>query len=218
MGMAAVISYAVAVRLPFGRSAGEPLRDDADAPEVRAAAAGDEAAFETLVLRHQRSLFNLALRLLGDRADAEDAVQEAFLRAYRALPRFRGDALFRTWLTGIAINVCRTRLAGAEARRRRVTSSLVQRDPATGEEKALPVPDQAPNPEAKARAGETRAALERALAALTPEHREVILLREVNGLEYEELAAVLGCALGTVKSRIARARGALRQALEGVWP
>jgi len=216
--MAAAIPYAVVVRLPFRLSTGGPTRQDADAGDVRRAAAGDEAAFEALVLRHQRALYNLSFRLLGDRPEAEDAVQEAFLRAWRALPRFRGDASFRTWLTGIAINVCRNRLCSADARRRRATASLVRRDPETGLESALPLPDPAPDPETRTRAGETRAALGRALAALSAEHREVILLREVNGLEYGELAAVLGCALGTVKSRIARARGALREALEGVWP
>jgi RNA polymerase sigma factor (sigma-70 family) len=216
--MAVAVSYPVIVRVPFRRSASGAPPDDADAADVRRAAEGDEAAFEVLVLRHQRPVYNLAWRLLGDRDDAEDAVQEAFLRAWRALPRFRGDASFRTWLTGIAINVCRNRLAGAAARRRRATVSLVRRDAASGEEGIVEPVDPAPGPEAVTGARESRAALERALAELSPEHREIILLREMSGLEYEELASVLGCALGTVKSRIARARGALRRALEGVWP
>jgi RNA polymerase sigma-70 factor (ECF subfamily) len=215
--MAATFPYAVVVRLPFAAGASVP-REDADWSDVRSAAAGDETAFEALVRRHERMLFNLAFRLLSDREDALEAVQEAFLRAYRALPRFRGEATFRTWITGIAINVCRSRLVGAEARQRRSTQSLVQRDPDRDEDVVLPLPDPAPDPETQARGSELRAALERALAALSSEHREILLLREMNGMEYEELAAALGCALGTVKSRIARARNALRRALEGVWP
>jgi RNA polymerase sigma-70 factor, ECF subfamily len=214
--MAVTFPYPVGVRLRFSATA--PVRVDADASEVRAAAAGDEAAFETLVCRHERALYHLAVHLLRDREDALEAVQDAFLRAYRALPRFRGEATFRTWLTGIAINVCRNRLAGAEAQRRRRTHSLLQRDPVSGEEVTLPLVDPAPDPEGRARGSQVRQALERALGALSREHREILLLREMSGLEYEELASVLGCALGTVKSRIARARAALREGLEGVWP
>ncbi len=216
--MAAIIPYAAAVKLSFGVASRAEGRCDPDRDEAHSAAAGDEAAFEALVHRHQRALFNLALRYLGDRDEAQDAVQDTFLRAWRALPRFRGEAMFRTWITGIAINVCRSRLAGAEARCRRQTQSLVQPDGDGGAEVDLPLPDPSPGPAELARGGELRAALTKALAALSPEHREVLLLREMNGMEYEEVAAVLGCALGTVKSRIARARGALREALEGVWP
>jgi RNA polymerase sigma-70 factor (ECF subfamily) len=216
--MAAIVPYAVGVRLPFMARTSEPQPADADRGEVSRAAGGDDAAFETLVRRHERALFNLALRLLGDREDALDAVQDAFLRAHRALPRFRGDASFRTWITGIAINVCRSRLISAETRRRHLSRSLVRHDPDRGEDVVLSIADPAPDPEALARGGEIRAALERALAGLSAEHREIILLRELNGLDYDELAATLGCAPGTVKSRLARARGALRQALEGVWP
>ncbi len=215
--MAATFPYAGAVRLPFSMRRAVPLVD-ADAGDVARAAAGDEAAFEALVRRHERALFNLAMRLLGDRDDALDAVQDAFLRAYRSLPRFRGEASFRTWITGIAINVCRSRLVSAVTHQRRQTRSLVQRDPLRDEELVLPIADPAPDPEARAHGGELRAALEQALAAISAEHREVLLLREMHGMEYQELAAVLGCALGTVKSRVARARAALRHELEGVWP
>lgn len=216
--MAANLPYAVAVRLPFSGSGRAAARDDPDRTAVERAIAGDEGAFEELVRRHQRAVYNLAYRHLGSRDDALDAAQDAFLRCYRALPRFRGDATFRTWLVGIAINVCRSRLSGAEQRRRRLTQDLTQPDAATGERVPLQLADAAPDPEAAAQAGEIRGALARALRALSPEHREVLLLRELSGLEYDEVAAALGCALGTVKSRIARARAALRAALEEVWP
>jgi RNA polymerase sigma-70 factor (ECF subfamily) len=193
-------------------------RDDPDRPLVERAVAGDESAFEVLVRCHQRGVYNLAYRLLGNREDALDAAQDAFLRCYRALRSFRGDAAFRTWLLGIAINVCRTRLAGAARRQQLHTQDLTRPDPGTGEMVPMDLPDPRPGPESAAHAGELRAAIARALAGLSPEHREVLLLRELGELEYDEVAAALGCALGTVKSRIARARAALRLALEEVWP
>jgi len=178
--------------------------------------ARDEAAFEELVGRHEREIFQLARRLLGDREEALDATQEVFLRVYRGLPRFRADASLRTWIWGIALNVCRSRLASAARRLQQRLAPLETVD-AEGEESPLPLPDPAPGPEQAAYGAELRDALELALASLTPEHREAVVLRDVQGLEYEEMAAVLGCPLGTVKSRLGRARAALRQALEGVW-
>lgn len=216
--MAAVVPYPVAVTFPFAVGGRAAVRDDPDRAAVERAVGGDEAAFEELVRRHQRTVHGLAAHLLGSREDALDAAQDAFLRCYRALPRFRGEAAFRTWLIGITVNVCRTRLASAEHRRRQRSLPLTRPDPATGDTVPLPIPDPAPDPETVTRAGETRAALLRALAALSREHREVLLLREVHGLDHAEVAAVMGCALGTVKSRVARARAALREALEEVWP
>lgn len=191
---------------------------DQDSAAVARARAGDEAAFETLVSRHERDVFNLAWRMLGNRDDALDAAQETFLRVFRSLASFRGDATFRTWLTGIAINVCRNKLVSVEVRARRAAVPLVSEDATTGEAVELPLPDLAPGPDAAARGAELRCALERALAALSPEHREILLMHEMQGLSYEELTATLGCRLGTVKSRLARAREALRGLLEGVWP
>ncbi len=191
---------------------------DPDALEVDRARAGDEAAFETLVARHERAVWSVARRLLGHDEEAMDAAQDTFLRVFRALPRFRGEATFRTWVIGIAINVCRNRRSSAEWRRRRVTDELALADSASGRSIERPLPDPAPGPEAAAHAGELRAALERALASLTVEHREIVVLREVEGLDYDELARALGCRVGTVRSRLARARAALRAALEGVWP
>jgi len=191
---------------------------DPDLAAVARAQDGDEAAFEMLVGRHEREVFNLAWRMLGNREDALDATQDTFLRVFRSLAAFRGDARFRTWLTGIAINVCRNRLVSVEVRARRAAVPLVADDPSGGGPVELPIADPAPGPEAAAHGAELRRALERALATLSPEHREILLLHEMQGLPYEELTAVLGCRLGTVKSRLARARTALRALLEGVWP
>ena len=134
------------------------------------------------------------------------------------MPRFRGDAAFRTWLFGIAINVCRSRLASRDARDRRRTVPLDATDPGDGDVALVLPAAPGPDPERAAHGAELGVALERALAGLSSEHREILLLRELQGLEYEELAATLGCAVGTVKSRLARARGALRAAMENLWP
>jgi len=215
----------VSAALPYGdvvspwpsvADAGSPP-GDADAALVARARGGEEAAFEALVSRHEAIVYRTCRRILADPDDALDATQEAFLRAYRAIARFRGDASFRTWLVGIAINACRNRLASAEAQRRRRTESL---QPASDErpDAGRALADPAPGPEADALAGELRNRLLTALAAVSPEHREVLVLREIEGLEYGELARAVGVAEGTVKSRLARARAALRAALEGVWP
>ncbi|HSM50882.1 MAG TPA: sigma-70 family RNA polymerase sigma factor [Thermoanaerobaculia bacterium] len=193
-------------------------RDDPDAADVARARAGDEAAFERLVSRHEAALYRLAWRMLGRREEALDAVQEAFLRVFRGLGSYRGEAAFRTWATGIAINVCRNRLAAAETRASRRSRSLDAPAREGGELREPALPDPSPGPEAEARGAELRRALGRALAELTPEHRAVLLLCEMQGLSYEEAAAALGCRLGTVRSRLARARGALRERLEGIWP
>lgn len=191
---------------------------DADAVDVARYQAGNPEAFESLVRRHEREAYQVCFRMLGDREDAMDAVQETFLRVYRGLLRFRGDAAFRTWLIGIALNVCRNKLASAAEKQKRVTSSITQEDPENGEVSDVDLRDCAPDPESSAMGHELRAALEKALASLAPDHREILVLREIQEMEYEELAAVLACPVGTVKSRLCRARQALREALAGTWP
>lgn len=192
-----------------------PAARDADAADVARVRTGDLAAFEDLVRRHEATLYRVAWRMLGNRDDAIEAVQDAFLRAWRAMPRFRGEAAFRTWLIGIALNVCRSRLTSAPFRLARRSRSLD--DPPDG----APPPafhDRGPTPEAAALGAELRDAVADALRRLPPGHREILLLREVEDLDYGEIARALGCRMGTVKSRLARARAALRTELEGVWP
>jgi RNA polymerase sigma-70 factor, ECF subfamily len=195
-----------------------PDRTVADAADVARFRAGDELAFEDLVRRSEGEIYRLAFRLLGNREDALDAAQESYLRAFRALRSFRGEAAFRTWLTGIAINVCRSRRGSAAARAARRSLPLDARDPESGTASVPDIVDARPDPEDAAHGAELRLALERALGTLVPEQREILLLREMQGLDYDELAHALGCAAGTVKSRLSRARAALRAALEGVWP
>lgn len=189
---------------------------DGDAVLVARAKEGDEAAFECLVQTHEAEVYRVCRRMLGSPDAAMDAAQDTFVRVFRSLGRFRSDAAFRTWVYGIAVNVCRNVLASRAHRTAARTTSLS----ADGERGALvlDLPDQGLDPERAAYGHELGRALESALGSVSPEHREVIVLREVEGLDYEEIAATLGCRLGTVKSRLARARAALMAALEGVWP
>ena len=175
-----------------------------DAELVARARAGDDAAFGLLVARHQTVAFRTAYVICGDAADAEDAAQEAFIKARGALGRFRADAPFRPWMLAIVANEARNRSRAAGRR-----LALVGRAAAA----AAPAP--VPLPEAEALAAGERQELARALAKLGPEHRRVIALRYLLDLSEAECAAALGCRPGTVKSRLSRALGKLRVELEG---
>ena len=172
---------------------------------ARAAAGGDEAAFEELVRLHEKKVYNLALRMCGSPEDAADAAQEAFLAAWKGLPNFRGEAGFSTWLYRLTSNAAIDRLR--RTRRRREEASL------DDEALRLDAVDGAPSPQARAEGEELREAVLSGLAQLSDDHRQALTLRELQELSYEEIAAVLELDLGTVKSRISRARGALRKIL-----
>jgi RNA polymerase sigma-70 factor, ECF subfamily len=164
---------------------------------------------EELFARHSAMVYNLALRLCGNAADAQDLAQDVFVKAIRALAGLREDSFSGTWLYRITVNAWKNRLrAGA----RRGADATVTLD-AGDEAGAQPASPEARPEEAAERAGR-KAALERALAALTPEDRAMLALRELDGRSYEEIAAVLEVPLGTVKSRLSRAREALRLKLE----
>ena len=172
---------------------------------ARAAAGGDEAAFEELVRLHEKKVYNLAFRMCGNPEDAADAAQEAFLAAWRGLPDFRGEAGFSTWLYRLTSNAAIDRLR--RTRRQREEASL------DDEALHLDAADDAPSPQARAEGRELREAVLSGLAQLSDSHRQALTLRELQELSYEEIAAVLEVDLGTVKSRISRARGALRKIL-----
>ncbi|MBI4493473.1 MAG: sigma-70 family RNA polymerase sigma factor [Chloroflexi bacterium] len=168
---------------------------------------GDHASFNALVLAYQRQVYNLAFRTLGDADGAADATQDAFLSAYRALRSFRGGS-FRAWLLRIAVNACYDRL---RRQRRQPADSLERLVESLGD--AALAPDPAPGPEPAALGAETAAHLQASILALPEEQRVVVVLSDVQGLSYEEIAAVLGLSLGTVKSRLSRARAKLREYL-----
>ena len=178
-----------------------------DVALVARARAGDRQAFAALVQRHQAAVYRVCYRVLGHRQDAEDAAQEAFLRAYRKLATFRGESAFGTWLLRLAVNV-----ALNERTRRR---GLLRwgRPAESGDEGDRAGVGAAPGPEAELLRAEAAAQLQRALAALRPEHRTAVVLRDLEGLSYAEVAAVLGIPEGTAKGWVRRGRARLKELL-----
>ena len=188
-----------------------PPNRDPDLDVLEAFRAGREDAFDALVQRHQGRIFRLGCRLLGDRDAALDAAQETFVKAWRALPRFEGKARFSTWLTRIAINQCRNELRKRGTVKHTQPASLSE--PAAGSDRAREqlLPGATPEPRAFLEGQETRQALRDAMAALTPDAREVLVLKEVEALSYEGIAEILALPVGTVRSRLHRARAELRE-------
>jgi RNA polymerase sigma-70 factor (ECF subfamily) len=181
---------------------------DQDPALVERARAGDIAAFEVLVRRYQGWVFTLAVRMLGDRAEAEDMAQEIFLKAYRGLKRFRGASRFSTWLYAIASHQCLNQL---EARRRRPRAGNHSNHIQTGAPTAVDrLSDQAPLADALLERMDRARIVQAELANLTAEHRIILVLRDIQGLSYEEIAQTLQLELGTVRSRLHRARTEMR--------
>ena len=174
---------------------------------VAAARGGDEGAFETLVRLYEKRVFALAVRMCGSREDAAEASQEAFLAAWQGLAFFRGESSFSTWLYRLTSNAC-VDLLRREGRHRAAAGPSLDDG-----EAGLDVPDQTLSPQDEAERRELREAIDRGLEALTPEHRQVLVLREMHQLSYDEIADVLSLDVGTVKSRISRARKQLRNFL-----
>lgn len=182
-----------------------------DAELVSAAKNGDTDAFGTLVERHQSMVYSLAFRMTGNPDDAADLSQDAFLRAWRGLDRFQERSTFATWLYRLTNNLCIDFLR--REKRRDEVSITVEKD---GEEYQSELPDERYAPERVLEKKQAQLTLEQGLAALSPEHRQVLILRETEGLSYVEIARILGLEEGTVKSRLARARLALRRFLHGL--
>lgn len=177
---------------------------------VKRCQAGDRTGFDELVRKHHALAYNLAYRMLGDHDRAADATQSAMLRAYRALPRFRHDASFSTWLYRIVTNVCLDQIRRQERGARSLT--LVGEDAdATLDE--MDVPDNSGDPAASAEQQERQELVQAALLRLAPDHRAVLVMYDLSGLSYEEIAQALEIPLGTVKSRLNRARHALKEEL-----
>ena len=179
-----------------------------DAQLIGRTLSGEPAAFGELVLRYQDRLYNSLVRLVGSAEDARDVAQDAFVTAFVKLDTFRGSSAFYTWLYRIAFN-----LAMSHTRRRRPTRSLEEAKAEFGRE---PVDDQ-PTPEANLACRERATLVRDALAKLGAEHRQVIVLREIEGCKYEEIAEILELPIGTVRSRLFRARLELRDRLASVF-
>ncbi len=184
-------------------------RKSSDQALVERVQQGDKSAFDVLVARYQHKVVKLIMRYVRDQAEALDVAQEAFIKAYRAMPRFRGDSAFYTWLYRIAINTAKNHLVAA--RRRPLDYDLDTQDPEQYDMQArLKDVD---TPEATLLSEEIRETVNRAIEELPEDLRTAIMLRELEGMSYEEIATTMECPVGTVRSRIFRAREAIDKRL-----
>ncbi len=179
---------------------------EVDQQLVERAQRGDKRAFELLVAKYQRKLGRLLSRMVRDPAEVEDVTQEAFIKAYRALPSFRGDSAFYTWLYRIAINTAKNYLVALG--RRAPTTTEFDNEDAENFEEADALRD-ASTPEDEMHGKQIAETVNRAMDALPEDLRTAITLREIEGLSYEEIATLMNCPIGTVRSRIFRAREAI---------
>ena len=186
-----------------------PVANDSDALLVKRAMAGETQAFELLVIKYQRRVQRLIGRMVRDTDLVQDIAQETFIRAYRALPQFRGDSAFYTWLYRIAVNTAKKALM--DMKRDPLVSESSMRVDDEGEETSRAENEltDGETPEALLASKEIAAAVNSAIEALSEDLRQAITLREIEGLSYEEIADVMNCPIGTVRSRIFRAREAI---------
>ena len=219
-GKTSPVSKSASVGVEVGMASGELAFATADSQAalpatepalVERCRQGDPQAFARLVALHESMVLNLAGRLLGDREEARDIAQDVFLQVYRTLARFQGRSTLRTWIYRNVVNQSRNRQRWWRRRRRAAACPLETITPADEAQMAAAKPSESPF-ESLARRERARR-MESALRAVSFDHRAVLLLREVEGLSCEEIGATLGLPIGTVKSRLARARDRLRQAL-----
>jgi RNA polymerase sigma-70 factor (ECF subfamily) len=186
---------------------------DADALLVERARRGDVGAFEMLVVKYQRRIERLISRMVRDADLVQDIAQEAFIRAYRALPQFRGESAFYTWLYRIAVNTAKKTLVERKRDPVVLESALVSTDEGEEPSRAENELSDGETPEAVLASKEIAATVNAAIDALSEDLRQAIVLREIEGLSYEEIADVMNCPIGTVRSRIFRAREAIANKL-----
>ena len=188
--------------------------DASDLGLVRRVQRGERGAYDLLVLKYQHKVVKLVMRYLRDPADAEDVAQEAFIKAYRALPQFRGDSAFYTWLYRIAINTAKNALAARDRNPVTYDLDLQGNDESADMVGRLKDPE---TPEGLALTEEIRTTVNAAIGELPEDLRTAIVLRELEGMSYEEIATAMECPVGTVRSRIFRAREAIDRRLREVF-
>ena len=167
---------------------------------------GDLDAFNLLVRRYEVKIYNMAYRFMGNHADAGDLAQETFIRLYKSLPTFRGESGFLTWLYRVCANACRD-----ELRRQKRQQKISWEEISCGLETTATLYNNEPLPEEMLERQELKASIQLCLDSLSEEHRLILILREIQELSYDEIARVLDCTMGTVKSRLSRARLALKE-------
>jgi len=181
---------------------------------LKACRNGDLAAYELLVLRHQRMMINIAFRVTGVYEDACDIVQDSFITAWQKLGDFRGESKFSTWLTAIVLNLSRNRYQQLRQRERYEAYSLDAPAPGSSDNRLHEPSSGAVSAQEQLEESDLRGFLQRCINALSPEFREVLVLRDMQELPYEEVASTLGLKDGTVKSRLFRARDAVKECLK----
>jgi RNA polymerase sigma-70 factor (ECF subfamily) len=195
--------------------AGAPMSADiSDLSLVRRVQRGDKGAFDALVLKYQHKLVKLVMRYVRNPAEAEDIAQEAFIKAYRALPQFRGDSAFYTWLYRIAINTAKNAVVSRDRSPIEYDLDRNNTDESYDMQGRMKDPE---TPEGLVLTDEIRSTVNAAIDALPEDLRTAIVLRELEGLSYEEIAAAMDCPVGTVRSRIFRAREAIDRRLREVF-
>jgi RNA polymerase sigma-70 factor (ECF subfamily) len=177
---------------------------------------GEVEAFEALVVRHQKKMINIAFRMTGDYEDACEVVQDAFLAAYRSLGTFRGEAKFSSWLCSIVMNTARNRIKQSKARNSREGFSIDAPIATEDGQVTLDLPSDAPSALEEMGQREVQQRVQDCIKALDPDYREVLVLRDIQGYSYCEIHGMLGLAEGTVKSRIFRARDAIKDCLKKI--
>lgn len=173
--------------------------------------ANEDAAYDELVRVYHSSIFHVAYRMLGDSSDAADAVQEIFLKVFRNVQRFRGDSSLKTWIYRIAFSEILNRLRWWKRRFRSSTVSLD--DDRDGKGQVVHLTASSPSPLQALESKEREGAIQQALTKLSGEHRSIVILRDIEGFSYSEIADILGISVGTVKSRLARARADMKKSL-----
>src|SRR5712691_10772774 len=195
------------------RAAGLNVLSGEEAMFVRRLQANEDAAYDELVRTFSASIFHVAYRMLGDSAEASDVVQEIFLKVFRNIGGFKGEAALKTWIFKIAFSEILNRLRWWKRRYRFATVSLDDQPNGQGTGPGHSVASSSPTPEQVLQSKEQEIAIQQALGKLSREHRSIIVLRDIEGFSYNEIADVLGVSIGTVKSRLARARGDLKKTL-----
>jgi RNA polymerase sigma-70 factor (ECF subfamily) len=193
---------------------GKKQTSDTDLEYVSLCRQGEVSAFEALVRRHERRMFNIAYRVIGNYDEAGEVVQDAFISAYKHIKGFKGEAKFSTWLYAICLNHSRNRLKQLKTRRFREVRSLDDPIMTPDGELLADPPSSEPSALDRLEAKDVQQKIQLCINALDAEFREVIVLRDIQGFSYEEISAMLKVSEGTVKSRLFRARGAMRTCLQ----
>jgi len=185
-----------------------------DVELIKAFQAGKKAAFDELVLSHKDKVFNLCYWFVGDYQDANDLAQDVFFKAFKALKNFRFESAFSTWIYRIAVNTCKNRLKSFQYRLKKKFVHL-NNTAAAKNNPGVEIADESSSPEIELGRKEKSRLIQTAINSLPAEKKAVVVLRDIEGLSYEEISSVTGFNLGTVKSKLARARQDLRKKLKG---